>query len=230
LALALNYPVQPGMVNDGTGIVFGEDQYQVFARGLWSPEPYEVMIIFESLNEGAIDGLPQAGAAWAEFSGLCDKLMILHPGKYCPPHFHPRKTESYEIVLGEMDLFYGPTPIPDPTTPRLAGRGMARGEPWPVGVELPAGREASYADLTSYTRLRHGDPKFVMHRRHLHAFRCPPDAATPLVVREVSTYSHEPTEANAGQVAPLAGWAGIHDNEFVHPGANTGRLGLRITD
>jgi hypothetical protein len=229
LATALNYPVQPSMANDGTGIVFGDDQYEAFRNGLWSREPYEVMVIFESLNEPAVDGLPAGAEPYAEYSGLCDKLMIVHPGKFCPPHFHQRKTESYEVVLGEMEVFYGADPVDFEVEGGFAARApMPKGEPWPADVVLPAGREESYRALTSYARLRRGDPKFVMHRQHLHAFRCPPDSRVPLVVREISTYSHEPTEAAAGKVAPLPGWAGIHDNDFVSDSANTGRLGTRI--
>ena len=39
-----------------------------------------------------------------------------------------------------------------------------------------------------------------------------------------STYSHEPTEHAHDKPAPLPGWAGLHDNDFVAPAANTGRL------
>lgn len=225
LATALRYPITDEMVNDSAGIVFGDDQYDAFERGLWSREPYEVMVIFESLNEPAVDGLPASAGPAAEFSGLCDKLMIVHPGKFCPPHFHRRKTESYEVVLGEMEVFYRAEPVVVPEEGEvLSFSPMPAGSPWPEGVALPAGREDSYAELTSYVRLRPGDPKFVMHRKHLHTFRCPPDSDVPLVVREVSTYSHEPTEAAAGTPAPLPSWDGVHDNTFVAPAANTGRL------
>ncbi|WP_206475786.1 hypothetical protein [Microbacterium sp. KRD172] len=225
LGRALRYPITEDMVNDSAGIVFGDDQYAAFENGLWSREPYEAMIIFESLNEPAVDGLPAGAAAYSDFSGLCDKLMIVHPGKFCPPHYHRRKTESYEVVLGEMEVFYGPVPVADPHDPEvLAFSGMPAGGAWPEGVALPAGREESYAGLTSYVRLRAGDPKLVMHRKHLHAFRCPADSTVPLVVREVSTYSHEPTEAAEGTTAPLPDWAGIHDNAFVSETANSGRL------
>lgn len=228
LAQALRYPVTPDMVNDSAGIVFGDDQYEAFANGLWSREPYEVMVIFESLNEPAVDGLPVSGAEHAEYSGLCDKLMIVHPGKFCPPHFHQRKTESYEVVLGEMEVFYSPEPVQVGDEDVLSFSPMPQGEAWPEGVALPAGREESYAKLTSYVRLRPGDPKFVMHRKHLHAFRCPADARTPLVVREVSTYSHEPTEHAHDKAVPLPSWAGVHDNAFVAEAANTGRLATAI--
>jgi hypothetical protein len=222
LATALNYPIQPEMINDSTGIVFGDGQYDAFIGGLWSPEPYEVMIIFESLNEPAVDGLPLGAEPYADYGGLCDKLMILHPGKFCPPHYHLRKTETYEVVMGSMDLFYGAEPID--ATSVLGHASMPAGEPWPVGVELPAGREDTYSALTSYRRLERGDAKYVMHRRHLHAFRCPPDASLPLVVREVSTYSHEPTAAAAARRAPLKSWEGVHDNTFLSESANRGRL------
>ncbi|MER3389783.1 MAG: hypothetical protein RJQ01_07085 [Microcella sp.] len=229
LATALGYPVQAEMINEGTGIVFGEDQYAAFEAGLWSGDPFEVMIILESLNEGAVSGLPSGAESFAEYGGLCDKLMILHPGKWCPPHYHPRKTESYEVVLGEMDVIYGPQPVDDGSQ-RLAAGHVPAGTAWPAGLEVPAGREESYEKLTSYVRLKKGDPKFVMHRRHLHAFRCPPDSSVPLVVREISTYSHEPTEAQSDIHRPLAHWSGINDNAFVHPAADDGRLATRFLD
>ena len=228
LAHALRYPITPDMINDSAGIVFGEDQYQAFEHGIWSREPYEIMIIFESLNEGAVDGLPAGAAKYAEYGGLCDKLMIVHPGKFCPPHYHQRKTESYEVVLGEMDVFYSPDPIAIGDEEPLEFRPMQPGQAWPEGIELPEGRAASYEDLTSYVRLSAGDPKFVMHRKHLHAFGCPKDSPVPLVVREVSTYSHEPTEHAQDKPAPLPSWAHLHDNDFITEAANTGRLTTNI--
>ena len=228
LGRALRYPITADMVNDSAGIVFGDDQYEAFAHGLWSREPYEVMVIFEALNEPAVDGLPAGGAAHAEYGGLCDKLMIVHPGKFCPPHYHQRKTESYEVVLGEMDVFYSPRPVDVGEGEPLRFQPMPAGDPWPADVALPTGREDSYAELSSYARLRVGDPKFVMHRKHLHAFGCPPDSPVPLVVREISTYSHEPTEHAHDRPAPLPSWAGVHDNAFVAPAANSGRLTTRI--
>ncbi len=160
-------------------------------------------MIFESLNEAAVDGLPHGGASSAEYGGLCDKVMIVHHGKFCPPHSHRRKTESYEVIFGEMDVFYRAEAVAFDGEDVLEFEGMAAGDPWPDDVALPAGREETYRPLTSYARLRPGDRKFVMHRKHLHTFRCPPDSAVPLVVREVSTYSHEPTEAAAGKPVPL---------------------------
>ena len=227
LAEALRYPVQPAMINDGTGIVFGESQYEAFTHGLWSPEAYEVMVIFEAMNEPAVDGLPRGSEPFAEYGGLCDKLMILHPGKFCPPHHHPRKTESYEVLMGTMEVFYGPRPVSD-VAERISITGMPAGRPWPENVALPAGREASYERLTEFVRLSPGDPKFVMHRNHLHAFRCPPDATTPLVVREISTYSHEPTEAARGRKLPMSSWGDINDNVFLNESANSGRLRTEI--
>lgn len=228
LARALRYPMTEEMVNDSAGIVYGASQYAGFERGIWSGEPYEIMIIFQSLNEGAVGGLPVEGEPYAEFSGLCDKLMIVHPGKFCPPHYHTRKTESYEVVLGEMDVFYKPTREDVIHGQVLEGTRMPKGNAWPDNIALPAGREASYKELTSYIHLSAGDPKFVMQRQHLHAFRCPPDANVPLVVREVSTYSHEPTEAVKDDIAPLPSWQGVHDNCFVDPEANSGRLVTNI--
>ena len=229
LATALGYPVQPTMINEGTGIVFGDDQYEAFTAGLWSGEAFEVMVILEALNEPAIDGLPAAGGEFAEFGGLCDKLMILHPGKFCPSHFHPRKTESYEVVLGEMDLFYSPSPV-EAHDERLVSAAMPEGGRWPDEVALPSGRENSYAALTSYRRLRKGDPKFVMHRRHLHAFRCPPESTVPLVVREISTYSHEPTAAMADRAPVAERWSKINDNVFLSEAAGSGRLAANFLD
>ncbi|MCS5626906.1 MAG: hypothetical protein NZ935_04945, partial [Planctomycetes bacterium] len=92
LAIACGYPVQDDMINDNTGLVFGEDQYEAFVNGLWSGEPYEAFAIFQALNEPAVQGLPEGGMEWAQFGGLCDKLMIVHPGKFCSPHLHWRKT------------------------------------------------------------------------------------------------------------------------------------------
>lgn len=228
LGLALRYPITPEMVNDSAGIIFGDDQYAAFENGIWSREAFEMMVIFESLNEPAVDGLPSAASPYSDYSGLCDKLMIVHPGKFCPPHFHQRKTESYEVVFGEMEVFYDPTPVDAGDGEPLVFSPMAQGESWPQGVSLPVGREESYEKLTSYVLLKAGDPKFVMHRKHLHTFRCPPDSKVPLVVREVSTYSHEPTEAAADTMAPLPHWDQIHDNAFVSPAANTGRLVTNI--
>lgn len=229
LGISLRYPVTEEMVNDSAGIVFGEDQYQVFEKGLWGRDPYEVMVIFEALNESAVDGLPAGSEAFSEYSGLCDKLMILHPGNFCPPHFHKRKTEAYEVVLGEMDVFYNPEPYLVEEGDLRYGS-VPQGQAWPDNVALPKGRESSYEKLTSYVRLKPGDPKFVMPRKHLHTFRCPQDARTPLVVREVSTYSHEPTEHAVGVEAPLPSWAGIHDNTFLSEAANTGRLTTNIVE
>lgn len=222
LAEALRFTVQPSMVNDGTGIIFGDSQYQAFRRGLWSPEPYEVMIIFEALNEPAVDGLPRTAEAFAEYGGICDKLMILHPGKYCPPHYHPRKTESYEVLMGTMEVFY--CAEAEGESRGLLTTGMSPGDRWPEQVELPSGREATYSKLTSFRRLHVGDSKFVMHRNHLHAFRCPPASPVPLVVREISTYSHEPTEAAQGRALPLGSWQLINDNVFLSESADAGRL------
>ena len=163
--------------------------------------------IFESMNEPAIDGLPRAAMEYAEFGGLCDKIMIVHPGKFCSAHFHWRKTEYYEVVLGEMDLFYSPEIIDFPDLGIIGAdviqrTPMPEGDPWPDDVVLAAGREEAWRQLTSYKRLRKGDPKFLMPRKHLHGFGCPADARTPLVVRENSGYSHEPTEVGKSGCCP----------------------------
>ena len=120
LAIACGYPIQDAMINDSTGLVLGTDQYEAFVNGMWSREPYEVFAIFEAMNEPAVDGLPRDAMAWAEYGGLCDKLMIVHPGKFCSAHFHWRKTEYYEVVLGEMDVFYS---AGGHRLPRARGRG-----------------------------------------------------------------------------------------------------------
>lgn len=233
LALACRYPLQESMINDNTGLVLGTDQYEAFVDGMWSREPYEAFAIFEALNEPAVDGLPAGAMEWAEFGGLCDKLMIVHPGKFCSPHLHWRKTEYYEVVLGEMDLFYCPNILDMPElgidrADVIEARGMPTGDPWPDDIVLPRGREDSYRLLTSYRRLRPGDPKFVMHRKHLHAFGCPRDARAPLVIRENSGYSHEPTASGKGTL--LESWQHIHDNAFLHPAASAGRLTNDIRD
>ena len=41
---------------------------------------------------------------------------------------------------------------------------MPQGEPWPDYVKLPAGREEAWSKLTSYHRLKQGDPKFLVPR------------------------------------------------------------------
>lgn len=233
LAIACGYPVQDDMVNDNTGLVFGEDQYEAFVNGMWSREPYEVFAIFQSLNEPAILGLPEDGMEWAQFGGLCDKLMIVHPGKFCSPHLHWRKTEFYEIVLGEMDLFYAPEIIEDERLQvsrkgLIDGHAMPRGEKRPGYVVLPQGRESTYDQLTEFRKLRPGDPKFVMHRKHLHAFGCPPHARTPVVIREGSAYSHEPTAT--GKDSILSAWRHIHDNGFLLEGLDESRLANNIRD
>lgn len=233
LGIACGYPIQDSMINDSTGLVLGSDQYEAFVNGMWSREPYEVFAIFESMNEPAIDGLPKEAMGWAEFGGLCDKLMVVHPGKFCSAHFHWRKTEYYEVVLGEMDIFYSSEVIDFPELGVVADETIQRtqmpqGEPWPDYVKLPAGREEAWSKLTSYHRLRQGDPKFLVPRKHLHGFGCPPDARTPVVIRENSGYSHEPTEA--GKAGLLPEWSHIHDNHFMAESANSGRLANNIRE
>lgn len=233
LGVACGYPIQDSMINDNTGLILGTDQYEAFVNGMWSREPFEVFAIFESMNEPAVDGLPQDAMPWAEFGGLCDKLMIVHPGKFCAPHLHWRKTEYYEVVLGEMDVFYNPTILSMPElgispSDVIQTRPMPKGDPWPEGIVLPKGREESYRLLTSYRRLRKGDPKFLMPRKHLHAFGCPPDARVPLVIRENSGYSHEPTATGKSHL--LEAWQHIHDNAFLSPAASSGRLSNDIRE
>jgi hypothetical protein len=233
LAVAVGYPLTDSMIHDSTGLILGPSQYQAFEHGMWSGEAYELFAIFEALNEPAIHGLPKGALKWAEFGGLCDKLMIVHPGKFCSPHLHWRKTEFYEVVLGEMDLFYAPEILEDESLGiRKAdleeSSPMPPGGPWPQGVVLPEGREHTYEKLTQYKRLKKGDPKFVLHRKHLHAFGCPADARTPVVIRENSGYSHEPTEV--GRAGLLPEWAHIHDNFFLLPEINEGRLKNNIRE
>jgi hypothetical protein len=233
LAVACGYPVQDDMINDNTGLVFGDDQYEAFAPGMWSREPFEVFAIFQALNEPAVEGLPEGSMEWAQFGGLCDKLMIVHPGKFCSPHLHWRKTEFYEVVLGEMELYYAPEIIDDKRL-QVSRAGliytqpMPRGERRPAGTALPKGREHTYDLLTEYRKLRPGEPKFVMHRKHLHAFGCPRDARTPVVIREGSAYSHEPTAT--GKSSILSDWRHIHDNGFLLEGLDEGRLKNNIRE
>ena len=234
LAIACGYPGQDDMINDNTGLVFGTDQYESFVNGIWSREPFEVFAIFQALNEPAIHGLPDDGSMqWAQFGGLCDKLMIVHPGKFCSPHLHWRKTEFYEIVLGEMELYYAPDIIDDERLNvkkegLIDSHPMPKGEKRPDSVRLPAGREHTYEQLTEYRKLGVGDPKFVMHRKHLHAFGCPHDAKTPVVIREGSAYSHEPTAT--GKVDILKDWQHIHDNGFLLEGLDESRLANQIRE
>lgn len=233
LALACGYPVQDDMINDNTGLIFGDDQYEAFVNGIWSREAYEVFTIFQALNEPAVEGLPETGMEWAQFGGLCDKLMICHPGKFCSPHLHWRKTEFYEVVFGEMQLYYAPEIIEDErleiSKAGLIDSGpMPKGERRPESVVLPKGREHTYDALTEFRTLRPGDPKFVMHRKHLHAFGCPQDARTPVLIREGSAYSHEPTAS--GKSSLLKDWQHIHDNGFLLEGLDESRLGNSIRE
>ena len=233
LAVATGYPVQDEMINDNTGLVFGAEQYEAFVNGIWSREPYEVFAIFQALNEPAIDGLPEGSLEWAQFGGLCDKLMIVHPGKFCCPHLHWRKTEFYEVVLGEMDLFYAPEIIDDERL-NVKKEGLIHSHPMPKGgprpdrVVLPKGREHTYEQLTEYRSLKVGDPNFVMHRKHLHACGCPADARTPVVIREGSAYSHEPTASGKSDI--LKAWQHIHDNGFLLEGLDESRLANNILE
>ena len=227
LAIACGYPVQDDMINDNTGLVFGDDQYEAFEGGMWSREPYEVFAIFQALNEPAVQGLPQSGMEYAQFGGLCDKLMIVHPGKFCSPHLHWRKTEYYEVVLGKMELYYAPEIIDDERL-QVSREGLILEQPMPKSGRRPAdcvfpkGREHTYDLLSEYRVLEPGDPAFVMHRKHLHAFGCPRDAKTPVVIREGSAYSHEPTASGKADI--LKAWQHIHDNGFLLEGLDEGRL------
>jgi hypothetical protein len=233
LAVACGFPIRDSMVNDNSGVIFGADQYAAFDKGMWSREPYEAIAIFDSINEPAIEGLPHAAMDFAEYGGLCEKLIVVHPGKFCSAHLHWRKTEYYEVVLGEADILYAPEIVDFPDLGVNAAEviertPMPQGDPRPSAVRLPEGREQAWALLTSYQRVRKGDPKFVVPRKHLHGFGCPADARTPLVIRENSTYNHEPTEASkAGQ---LPEWQHIHDNAFMHPGVAESRLGNNIRE
>ena len=161
------------------------------------------------------------------------KAIIVHPGKFCSAHLHWRKTEYYEVVLGEADVFYAPEIIDFPELDIAASEviertPMPKGDPRPADIRLPKGREQAWELLTSYQRVRVGDPKFVVPRKHLHGFGCPPDARTPLVIRENSTYNHEPTESSKG--GPMPEWQHIHDNAFMHPGVAESRLGNNIRE
>ncbi len=233
LAIASGHPVRDSMMTDDSGVIFGSDQYLAFDSGMWSREPYEMIVLFDSINEPAVDGLPKAAMDYAEFGGLCEKLIIVHPGKFASAHLHWRKTEYYEVVLGEADVLYAPEIIDFPELGVVASEviertGMPQGDPRPPGIRLPQGRERAWELLTSYQRVRTGDPKFVVPRKHLHGFGCPPDARTPLIIRENSTYNHEPTESSKG--GPMPEWQHIHDNAFMHPGVAESRLGTNIRE
>ena len=233
LAIACGFPVRDSMINDNSGVIFGSDQYPAFEKGIWSREPFEAISIFDAINEPAVDGLPKAALATAEFGGLCEKLIIVHPGKFCSAHFHWRKTEYYEVVLGEMDVFWAPEIIDFPelgvvASELIGASSMTEGDRWPDDIVLADGRQDSWELHTSYRRLRKGDPKFLVPRKHLHGFGCPPDARTPLVIRENSGYSHEPTAE--GKAGLLPEWQQIHDNHFLAPAANAGRLSNDIRE
>lgn len=233
LVVACGYPVRDSMVNDNSGVIFGPDQYAVFERGMWSREPFETIALFDSINEPAVDGLPKAAMEFAEFGGLCEKLIVVHPGKFCSAHLHWRKTEYYEVVLGEADVFYAPEIIDFPELGVIASEviertPMPKGDPWPAEIRLAKGREKAWQLLTSYQRVRKGDPKFVVPRKHLHGFGCPADARTPLIIRENSTYNHEPTESSKADLLPE--WQHIHDNAFMHAGVAESRLGTDIRE
>lgn len=233
LAIACGFPVRESMVNDNSGVIFGPDQYPVFENGMWSREPFEAIAIFDAINEPAVDGLPKEAMDFAEFGGLCEKLIIVHPGKFCSAHLHWRKTEYYEVVLGEADIFYAPEVIDFPELGIAASEviervPMPKGGLRPADIRLAKGREQAWERLTSYQRVRVGDPKFVVPRKHLHGFGCPADARTPLVIRENSTYNHEPTESSKG--GPMPEWQHIHDNAFMHPGVAESRLGTNIRE
>ena len=132
-----------------------------------------------------------------------------------------------------MDVFYNHEIVDFPELGVVAGetiqiKPMPKGDPWPDDIVLAAGREESWKLLTSYKRVKAGDPKFLVPRKHLHGFGCPRDARTPLVIRENSGYSHEPTAV--GKAGLLPEWQHIHDNHFLAEAANTGRLANNIRE
>ena len=146
LAIACGYPMQDSMINDSTGLVLGSDQYEAFVNGMWSREPYEVFAIFESMNEPAMDGLPKDGWAWAEFGGLCDKLMIVASGQVL---FGPLPLAQDRVLRGRPRrdgrlLFRRGDRLP---RARRSGRRdiqrtpMPKGDPWPDEIVLAKGRE-----------------------------------------------------------------------------------------
>lgn len=226
-ALLAGYPVDDSMVNDNTGLIFAD--YGGFEKGLWSGEPHERFVIFQSVNEPAVAGMPKSGMNAAEYGGLCDKCMVLFPGQFCSVHYHIRKTEYYVVMAGEMVVLYSRERAPeakfeDGTNEELIPTPlMPAGEPLPAGTPLPAGREKSYDIVRQNTiRLKPGDPRFIVHRKTPHAFFCPHDAKVPTVIHEISGYSHEPTAS--GKDTLLKDWQHIHDNAFIHPGLAEARL------
>lgn len=57
---------------------------------------------------------------------------------------------------------------------------------------------------------------------------CPRHAKTPVVIREGSAYSHEPTAS--GKSALLSAWWHIHDNGFILEGLSEARLQNKILE
>ncbi|MBN2327441.1 MAG: hypothetical protein JXR73_09830 [Candidatus Omnitrophica bacterium] len=227
------YPVDDSMVDDNTGLIFAD--YDGFDKGLWSGEAHERFVIFQSVNEPAVEGMPKKAFVGAEYGGLCDKCMVLYPGQFCSVHYHVRKTEYYIVMGGTMVVLYSRDRAPggeyeDGTNADLIDtHRLPAGTPLPADTPLPKGREKSYDVVRDNTVvLKPGDPRFVLPRKTPHAFFCPPDANVPTVIHEISCYSHEPTAS--GKNALLSDWQHIHDNVFLHPGIAEARLENNIKE
>jgi hypothetical protein len=234
-ALLCGYPVDDSMVNDNTGLIFGD--YEGLDNGLWAGngESHERFVIFQSVNNPAVEGMPKEAFVGAQYGGLCDKCMVLFPGQFCSVHYHVRKTEYYIVMGGEMVVLYSQDRAPggeyeDGTNADLIDTAkLPAGTPLTAGTPLPKGREKSYEVVQDNTSiLKPGDPRFLLPRKTPHAFFCPHDAKVPTVIHEVSCYSHEPT--TSGKDTLLKDWQHIHDNVFLHPGIKEARLANNIKD
>ena len=105
---------------------------------------------------------------------------------------------------------------------------MPKGERRPAGIRLPAGREQAWELLHVLPAPASRRPQVRRAAQAPAWLRLPPDARTPLIIRENSTYNHEPTESSKGGAMPE--WQHIHDNAFMHPGVAESRLGTDIRE
>ena len=64
--------------------------------------------------------------------------------------------------------------------------------------------------------------------RNIKGGGCPRDAKTPVVIREGSAYSHEPTASGKSDI--LKDWQHIHDNGFLLEGLDESRLANQIKE
>ena len=66
LAIASGYPVQDDMINDNTGLVFGEDQYEAFVNGNGPASPTKPSRFSRLSTSRPSRGFPRAG--WSGLS------------------------------------------------------------------------------------------------------------------------------------------------------------------